>query len=238
MPRATKEQRTLYGKLRKFAKKVECINYLGGKCSKCGVNNPHLLQFHHTNPIEKDCKISDLISYSWDKILNELNKCILLCCNCHQEEHIDVNFYNTNKEVIDNMVKKGMFQEKKIEDETVIELVKKGWSQRGIARKYNMTKSSVQSRIRKLLDNGLLKENETSTMKGWDPSRKPVEKITLDMILPLLNSGESILSISNRFDISYRTAHRKAQKLRQIGLWIPTGKQLKYIKEELPKFVK
>ena len=44
------------------------------------------LEFHHLDPKEKDFSISTNIK-SLDLIKKELDKCILLCANCHREEH-------------------------------------------------------------------------------------------------------------------------------------------------------
>lgn len=69
-------------------KKIEAINYKGGACLHCGYNKFYgALEFHHINPNEKDVDWSKLRLRSLDKIKHELDKCILLCSNCHREEH-------------------------------------------------------------------------------------------------------------------------------------------------------
>lgn len=69
--------------------KLKAIEYLGGKCSKCGYNKcKDSLVFHHNNPEEKTFEIGDDGRIrKWEAIQNELDKCSLLCCNCHLEEH-------------------------------------------------------------------------------------------------------------------------------------------------------
>ena len=69
--------------------KQKCIEYKNGKCENCGYNNYiGALEFHHINPDEKDFAISNLnITLFNDKIKKELDKCKLLCSNCHREEH-------------------------------------------------------------------------------------------------------------------------------------------------------
>ena len=75
-------------KYRVLLMKQKAIEYLGGKCSICGYNKcSRALEFHHINPDEKDNTISNLYNYSWEKIKKELDKCILLCANCHRELH-------------------------------------------------------------------------------------------------------------------------------------------------------
>ena len=67
--------------------KEKLVEYKGGKCTKCGYNKcVEVLQFHHTNPKEKDFTISGK-SWAFEKLKKETDKCILLCANCHIEEH-------------------------------------------------------------------------------------------------------------------------------------------------------
>ncbi len=68
------------------------IKYKGAKCSKCGYNKcSEALEFHHVNSNGKDFGISDKgYTRSWDKIKEELDKCILLCANCHREIHCEL----------------------------------------------------------------------------------------------------------------------------------------------------
>lgn len=65
------------------------VDYKGGKCFICGYNKcVSALEFHHINPLEKDFSISTTgNTKSWNDIKIELDKCILLCSNCHREEH-------------------------------------------------------------------------------------------------------------------------------------------------------
>lgn len=70
------------------ALKAAAVAYLGGKCSLCGYSK-HLsaLEFHHLEPEHKDFTISKTRSRSLDTIKPELEKCRLLCANCHREVH-------------------------------------------------------------------------------------------------------------------------------------------------------
>lgn len=64
-----------------------CVEYKGGKCIVCGYNKYHgALEFHHMNPDDKDFTISQMRKYSFDNLVKfELDKCVLLCANCHRE---------------------------------------------------------------------------------------------------------------------------------------------------------
>ena len=58
-------------------------------CAICGYNEcRESLDFHHTNPKDKLFKINKrTLDWSIEKMVDELNKCILLCKNCHYELH-------------------------------------------------------------------------------------------------------------------------------------------------------
>ena len=57
-------------------------------CIKCGEKRPYLLDFHHLNPEEKINTIAHMIkSSSYDSLKNEIDKCVILCANCHREWH-------------------------------------------------------------------------------------------------------------------------------------------------------
>lgn len=72
--------------------KQRAIDYKGGKCLLCGYNKCNAsLDFHHIDPKEKDFAIgSDGNTRGWDVIQPELDKCVLLCRNCHGEVHAGV----------------------------------------------------------------------------------------------------------------------------------------------------
>ena len=65
------------------------IEYKGGRCQTCGYNRCiDALEFHHSNSSGKDFSISAKgYTRSWAKVKEELDKCILLCANCHREVH-------------------------------------------------------------------------------------------------------------------------------------------------------
>ncbi len=67
--------------------KKKLVDYKGGKCQLCDYNKSlNALHFHHLDPNEKDFSISGK-SLSFDKLKNEVDKCILVCSNCHSEIH-------------------------------------------------------------------------------------------------------------------------------------------------------
>ncbi len=75
-------------KIRRHAMKKEIVSLMGGGCSRCGYNKCiSALEFHHEGE-EKDRCLTDMIkNCSKQKVLKEIEKCILLCANCHREVH-------------------------------------------------------------------------------------------------------------------------------------------------------
>ena len=74
---------------RRDAIKKLAVEYMGGKCEVCGYNKClRALEFHHKDPNEKDFGIAQNgITRSWEKVKTELDKCIMVCANCHIEIH-------------------------------------------------------------------------------------------------------------------------------------------------------
>jgi len=65
------------------------IEYKGGKCEICGYSRcEETLEFHHIDTTRKEFSISSRgYTRSWKKVKEELEKCILVCANCHHEFH-------------------------------------------------------------------------------------------------------------------------------------------------------
>jgi len=66
------------------------IEYKGGKCEVCGYNkSKRALTFHHIHPKTKLFSLDsrNILTKNWDVIVKELDKCQLLCMNCHMELH-------------------------------------------------------------------------------------------------------------------------------------------------------
>lgn len=67
--------------------KISLVEYKGSKCEKCEYNKCiRSLEFHHLDPNEKDFTISGK-SWSFERLKKEVDKCILVCSNCHNEIH-------------------------------------------------------------------------------------------------------------------------------------------------------
>lgn len=72
----------------KRERKRQAIEYLGGRCKRCQqVYHQAVYEFHHIDPSTKDRDPSKMLSLTWDKLVAELDKCDLLCANCHRITH-------------------------------------------------------------------------------------------------------------------------------------------------------
>ena len=68
--------------------KIKSIEYKGGKCLICGYDKCNRsMDFHHRDPNEKDFCIGSSTVLNWNRVKTELDKCDLLCRNCHGEVH-------------------------------------------------------------------------------------------------------------------------------------------------------
>lgn len=73
--------------------KARIIESMGGRCNICGYNKCNgALELHHIDPHEKELSFGGIRANpkAWDKIVEELKKCVLLCANCHREVEMGV----------------------------------------------------------------------------------------------------------------------------------------------------
>ena len=68
------------------------LEYKGGKCISCGYNRcVSALDFHHIDASTKEFGVSlDGLTRSWERTRKELDKCVLVCANCHREIHAGI----------------------------------------------------------------------------------------------------------------------------------------------------
>ena len=68
--------------------KSQLVNLKGGCCQICGYNKCNRnLHFHHVDQNTKEFSVGRYFSRRLQKVIEELNKCVLLCANCHGEVH-------------------------------------------------------------------------------------------------------------------------------------------------------
>lgn len=62
------------------------------KCEICGENHLACIDFHHLDPSKKERGISRTVfrGWNWERIYKEIEKCRVLCSNCHKKLHYDL----------------------------------------------------------------------------------------------------------------------------------------------------
>lgn len=77
------------------------LDYKGSQCTQCGYNKCNAaLEFHHLDPNEKEFELggfnkSSVLKTGLTKeVKEELDKCTVLCANCHREVHFKLNSTN------------------------------------------------------------------------------------------------------------------------------------------------
>nr|BDD44585.1 hypothetical protein 5 [bacterium] len=79
--------KTVYARRKKVRQMA--VEYKGGKCEVCGYQRCiDALEFHHRDLSKKEFGISEKgYTRSWKRVMAELDKCIMICANCHRELH-------------------------------------------------------------------------------------------------------------------------------------------------------
>ena len=96
-------------------RKQDLIKVKGGKCCICGFSfYPEALEFHHVNPREKSYQLSSGSCRAWEKDLQEVKKCALVCSNCHKGIHAGILTVPINWDYIDQKAEQEITQ--RIED--------------------------------------------------------------------------------------------------------------------------
>ena len=73
--------------IKRKAMKKALVELKGGKCSICGYDKClRALEFHHLDPTQKEFAITKNVK-DFDELKKEVEKCILVCSNCHAEIH-------------------------------------------------------------------------------------------------------------------------------------------------------
>lgn len=136
------------------------VEYKGGQCEICGYDKCiQALEFHHIDPTQKDFGIGTKgYTRSIEENKKEVDKCILVCANCHREIHENVHKNNIqNEEKIANHSQ--WVSSKKISSlnkEQIQSLIKDGYKQQNIAIKLNVSLATLK---RFLKDNNMKQKN-------------------------------------------------------------------------------
>jgi hypothetical protein len=146
-----------YGEKDRNEKKI-LLEFKGElKCEECGYNKcMAALEFHHINPEDKEFQLSSIMHIKYETIQTlkeniekELNKCIVLCSNCHKYLHSDIEFFEKNKEIIYSKMIRN-HKQSKIDRSEVEKLYKNGMKQIDISKYFNTPRSTISMIIKEL----------------------------------------------------------------------------------------
>jgi hypothetical protein len=87
-------------KKRRKVLRTKAIWYKGGRCEICGYSKcSDALEFHHLEKDMKDFGISSKgYTRGWGRVKEEIDKCILVCANCHRELHAGIAAFPSNRD--------------------------------------------------------------------------------------------------------------------------------------------
>ena len=74
-------------------RKDKLVQSKGGRCEHCqqSFSHPHVYDFHHKDPTTKEFSIGYALTRTnipIEDLLKEVDKCLMLCANCHRIEHV------------------------------------------------------------------------------------------------------------------------------------------------------
>ena len=84
------------GYCKECAKQIEAARYKAKQsfvnsqkkvCEKCGEDREYVLDYHHRNPLEKEFTIGSTSTRTQESLQKEIDKCVVLCANCHRAFH-------------------------------------------------------------------------------------------------------------------------------------------------------
>jgi hypothetical protein len=99
LPLEVKQKRNLNRTLKRQQKKSDWVAFFGGICLDCKQSFPDcVFEFHHVDPTTKiHTDPSKVFMFSDVRIKEELDKCIMLCANCHRIRHHSDKYVAHNK---------------------------------------------------------------------------------------------------------------------------------------------
>ena len=192
------------------AKLLFVINYLGRYCKNCnfdGYSEPWFMDLHHKDPKIKEYEVKNLIMHgSFARLKSEIDKCELLCGQCHRRLHA-----NTNK-------LKKFEQRIKSKLEEVVR-------NNGLLHDQRLYSNEEESKIKKLINDGnTIKEIAAALRRPYDcvkakirwmglKANRQVMKLDNEKMLTLFNEKCSLRKIGREMGISYMTVRKRLQKL-------------------------
>ena len=193
--------------------KEKLVEYKGCKCEICCYYNCiNALEFHHLDPSEKDFGIANGNAIAFEKAKKEVDKCILVCANCHREIHFNLNaeqyandeklkkeIYTeilNNRDVYGNIPIKDSY--KFLAYTSIMEDIANNVSREDIFKKYHINNRTF---------NRFLEENNIQYNKSKKVENRPSKE---ELIALLKNYSKS--AIGRMYDVSYNAVQKWCKK--------------------------
>jgi len=144
MPCRTAAEQREYQRKWRQRRRQRAVSYLGRVCVYCGTTSD--LQFDHIDPSTRTCFVNYILSSRWERLVEELDKCQLLCFGCHvQKNRVDGS-------TMKNTPCGEQINHAKLTVSDVLTIrcmAQGGMSQRQIASQYGLHHSTVGSVVRR-----------------------------------------------------------------------------------------
>lgn len=198
----------------RWAKRLRAYNDLGGKCNKCGETDMFKLHFHHIDPTQKEFQISKITAHvPWPIIKQEIDKCILLCANCHTSLHSE----DSRKQfelLYDKILEKSKVVENisrpELDSDYIYKLLKEKKSVATIGKLLGKDPSTILDIAERLQDK--YGEKLFLTREEYN---KDKQKVDQDELISLVRNGESVKNIAKKFDSAQSTVYNLIRKLKR-----------------------
>lgn len=201
----------LYNSRKRLKEKL--VAYKGGKCEICGYDKCIIaLDFHHLDPNEKDFNIGGGAAISFEKCKKEVDKCILVCSNCHREIHYE-EYLKKQKELeekeksiyIDIMNHRDDYNLKHVRDSykylsytDIFTDIENNMSRKDIFKKYHISNKTF---------NKFLKENNITYNKNKTVLNKPNKEELAELLKTCKKSA-----IARMFGVSWNAVNKWCKK--------------------------
>ena len=172
------------------------------------------LHFHHIDPTQKEFQISKITAHvPWPIIKQEIDKCILLCANCHTSLHSE----DSRKQfelLYDKILEKSKVVENisrpELDSDYIYKLLKEKKSVATIGKLLGKDPSTILDIAERLQDK--YGEKLFLTREEYN---KDKQKVDQDELISLVRNGESVKNIAKKFDSAQSTVYNLIRKLKR-----------------------
>ena len=187
------------------AKKLKCIQYKGIHCKRCGLNlgeYPWLAHFHHRDPSTKEMGIMNVLglSLSLSRVCKELDKCDLLCGQCHSTIHFPMELYLRTKNKI-------------FERAAALDFNDKYFVSADDALHFQRLADQGDSLFEIAQSTGFSVPTIRKNTLGQPFGNERIRKITNDELKAERAAGVSLREISIKYKMAYKTVWKRWKKL-------------------------